>query len=49
MKNNSQSCFLETVPLSKTTSIINPVGVASTGLQNMLNHLLLSHYFIAER
>ena len=27
MKNNGQSCFLETVPLSKTTSIINPEGV----------------------
>ena len=27
MENNGQSCFLETVSLSKTTSIINPEGV----------------------
>ena len=31
MKNNGQSCFLETMPLSKITSIINLRGVSADG------------------
>jgi hypothetical protein len=27
IENSGQSCFLKTMPLSKTTSIINPEGV----------------------
>ncbi len=32
IENNGQSCFFKNMPLSKTTSIINPEGVEEHGL-----------------
>lgn len=37
MENNGQNCFFKTVPLSKTTSIINPKGVIHCFIQKNAN------------